>query len=166
MKSYAFSARIVGLVAPDGITHWYLTNLPREWLAAADVAQAYSLRWEVELVFKSLKSGLGLDTIKARRPDALMALVHAKIIALALSRLLYLAATERAGPHAVTQMAIVLTMTWMLPWIMARRAKDPSWSIIDEENELVSEAILDARPRNRKREPKRLAKRQLLGRNA
>ena len=134
VKSYAFGARIVRVPSPDRTTRWYLTNPPRGWLAASDVAQAYALRWEVGLVFKSLKSGLGPDTVKARRSDALMAFVHAKTIALALWRLLYLAATERAGPHAVTQMAIVLAMTRMLPWIMARRAKDPAWSIADEQN--------------------------------
>ena len=33
-----------------------LTNVPPERLAAEDISQTYALRWQVELLFKAMKS--------------------------------------------------------------------------------------------------------------
>jgi len=43
--------------------HLYLTNLGKDGYHAPDVAQFYRARWEVELLFKELKSRFGLDEI-------------------------------------------------------------------------------------------------------
>jgi IS4 transposase len=45
-----------------------LTSLPTNMAAAPDVLAAYRLRWQVELAFKRLKSGLGIDRLLARDP--------------------------------------------------------------------------------------------------
>ena len=45
-----------------------LTSLPADMAAASDVLAAYRLRWQVELAFKRLKSGLGIDPLMARDP--------------------------------------------------------------------------------------------------
>ena len=45
-----------------------LTSLPAEAATAAEVLAAYGLRWQVELAFKRLKSGLGIDRLPARDP--------------------------------------------------------------------------------------------------
>ena len=45
-----------------------LTSLPTDKAAAAEVLAAYRLRWQVELAFKRLKSGLGIDRLVARDP--------------------------------------------------------------------------------------------------
>ncbi len=45
-----------------------LTSLPADKAAAAEVLAAYRLRWQVELAFKRLKSGLGIDRLMARDP--------------------------------------------------------------------------------------------------
>ena len=42
-----------------------VTSLPAE-VSAAEVLEAYRLRWQVELAFKRLKSLLGLDRLPAR----------------------------------------------------------------------------------------------------
>lgn len=42
-----------------------LTSLPAETASAAEVLAAYRLRWQVELAFKRLKSGLGIDSLQA-----------------------------------------------------------------------------------------------------
>jgi Transposase DDE domain len=43
-----------------------LTSLPAEAASAAEVLATYRLRWQVELAFKRLKSGLGIDRLLAR----------------------------------------------------------------------------------------------------
>lgn len=45
-----------------------LTSLPASSVAASAVLAAYRLRWQVELAFKRLKSGLGIDRLLARDP--------------------------------------------------------------------------------------------------
>ena len=45
-----------------------LTSLPAETVTAAAVLAVYRLRWQVELAFKRLKSGLGIDRLLARDP--------------------------------------------------------------------------------------------------
>ncbi len=45
-----------------------LTSLPADKVTAAEVLAAYRLRWQVELAFKRLKSGLGIDRLLARDP--------------------------------------------------------------------------------------------------
>lgn len=41
-----------------------ITNIPKEKMAVETVLKAYSLRWQVELIFKAWKSNLKLDQIK------------------------------------------------------------------------------------------------------
>ena len=48
-----------------------LTSLPADKATAVEALAAYRLRWQVELAFKRLKSGLGIDRLLAR--DATMA---------------------------------------------------------------------------------------------
>lgn len=43
-----------------------LTSLPADKATAAEALAAYRLRWQVELAFKRLKSGLGIDRLLAR----------------------------------------------------------------------------------------------------
>ena len=45
-----------------------LTSLPAEFASAADMLAAYRLRWQVEVAFKRLKSGLEIDRLLARDP--------------------------------------------------------------------------------------------------
>jgi hypothetical protein len=45
-----------------------LTSLPAGEATASAVLAAYRLRWQVELAFKRLKSGLGIDRLLARDP--------------------------------------------------------------------------------------------------
>lgn len=43
-----------------------LTSIPADELAADEVLQTYRLRWQVELAFKRLKSGMGIHKLPAR----------------------------------------------------------------------------------------------------
>ena len=44
--------------------HVYITNISDELLTAKDIADLYRGRWEIELVFKELKSKYQLDIVE------------------------------------------------------------------------------------------------------
>jgi IS4 transposase len=81
--------RLVGIrnEESDGY-HLYLTNLSREDYSAPDIAQLYRARWEVELLFKELKSRFGLDEINTTDTYIIEALIIMAAISLLMSRVI------------------------------------------------------------------------------
>ncbi|MFU8806578.1 MAG: IS4 family transposase [Bradymonadaceae bacterium] len=69
-----------------GIYHLYLTNVPAETLSAEDIAQTYRLRWQVELLFKAMRTHGRLHHLPSRKEVVVRALVYASIISLMVSR--------------------------------------------------------------------------------
>jgi putative transposase len=69
--------------------HVYITNIPADWLDAEDIALLYSARWEIELIFKELKSRYGIDIIPTSNPHAVEALLWVGILTLIVSRCVY-----------------------------------------------------------------------------
>ena len=81
--------RLVGLLDKEEIEyHLYFTNLPRNDYPAPDIAQLYRARWEVELLFKELKSRFRLDEINTTKPYIIEALVIMSTISLMISRVI------------------------------------------------------------------------------
>lgn len=81
--------RVVGVWNDDEEKyHLCVTNLPVADYSAADVAQLYRARWEVELLFKELKSTYNLDQIPTSNPVAVEALILVALISLVVSRVL------------------------------------------------------------------------------
>jgi IS4 transposase len=79
--------RLVGLLNEEnGEYHLYFTNLPRSEYSAPDIAQLYRARWEVELLFKELKSRFRLDEINTTKPYIIEALIIMAAISLMISR--------------------------------------------------------------------------------
>ena len=72
----------------DDEYHLYFTNLPRSDYSAPDIAQLYRARWEVELLFKELKSRFRLDEINTTDPYIIEALVIMAAISLMMSRVI------------------------------------------------------------------------------
>jgi IS4 transposase len=66
--------------------HVYLTNLPTDTLSAEEVAGLYACRWEVELVFKELKSEYALDRVNTSNRYVVEALLWASILTMVVSR--------------------------------------------------------------------------------
>jgi IS4 transposase len=81
--------RLVGLRNEEsGEYHLYLTNLDREAYSAPDIAQLYRARWEIELLFKELKSRFGLDEINTTDGYIIEALIIMAGISLMMSRVI------------------------------------------------------------------------------
>lgn len=68
--------------------HVYLTNISPTQLEPKDIAATYALRWEVELLFRELKTHYRLAQLPSRKPHIVEALVKASLLCVAASRTL------------------------------------------------------------------------------
>jgi hypothetical protein len=69
-----------------------ITNVPKEVLSALEVIEAYKLRWQVELVFKTWKSNLAIDQVKRMKKERMECQLIAKFIWILLNTKLFQAA--------------------------------------------------------------------------
>jgi len=69
--------------------HLYVTNVPRDRLAAVHLAGAYAARWEVELLFRELKTHYRIDDLRSRRRQVTECLLYASLLTLVASRRLH-----------------------------------------------------------------------------
>lgn len=69
--------------------HLYITNLSPELLEPEEVARLYRARWEVEILFKELKSKYALDIIPTSNPQVIEAFIWIAILTLIISRRIY-----------------------------------------------------------------------------
>jgi hypothetical protein len=91
--------RVVGVRdEASGEYHLYITNIGVEALQPADIARVYAVRWEVELLFKELKSHYRLDQIPSRKRDVVEAMLYAALLSLAASRALLHALRSAVRP--------------------------------------------------------------------
>lgn len=84
------SFRLIAIRNPDsGDYHVYITNVPAKKLAAEDVSRTYALRWQVELLFKAMKSHGHLDQLPSRKKCVIECLVWASVLSLLASQAVY-----------------------------------------------------------------------------
>ena len=75
------------------------TTVPRSRLSAARAIELYRLRWQVELLFKRLKSLCGLDRLPNYRDDTIRAWLYGKLLAaLLMDRMISAASAPEAPP--------------------------------------------------------------------
>jgi hypothetical protein len=80
-------ARIVGLRTEKDVI-WGLTTASREMLSDEAVLKLYRLRWQVELLFKRLKSLLHLDALPTRNGPISKSWLLIRLIGAALAQIL------------------------------------------------------------------------------
>lgn len=84
------SCRLVGVWDTEHAEyHLYVTNVAPEVLTAEELAELYSLRWQVELTFKELKSYYALDQIPSEKAEVVESLLWASLLTLIVSRRVY-----------------------------------------------------------------------------
>lgn len=82
--------RVVGVRHGDAREHhWYVTNVPVTILAPVEIATTYAARWEIELIFRELKTHLRLAQLASARRVVVEALIYAALIGLAVSRAIW-----------------------------------------------------------------------------
>ena len=87
-------ARAIAARTRSGEVIWILTSLPVTRLAPIGAMALYRLRWQIELLFKRLKSLLHLDTLPSRQGPTAKSWMLARLIAAALAQRL----VQPSGP--------------------------------------------------------------------
>jgi hypothetical protein len=103
-RKYSVPFRVVALRRENGDTwHRYVTNAPPEMLAAKLLSAVYAARWEIELLFKELKSQCRLEEFRSRNGAANLCMIAAALLSLIVSRRLHRTVAAhlsgRAVPH-------------------------------------------------------------------
>jgi len=75
--------------AETGSHHTYLTNIGSEGLSSSDIIALYKSRWEIELLFKEMKGGYGMDEVASKNEHVIQVFLFAAIITLIVSRAVY-----------------------------------------------------------------------------
>ncbi|PGF17247.1 IS4 family transposase [Natrinema sp. CBA1119] len=89
--------RVVGVRKEDADDyHLYITNLPRDEFLPSDLATLYRCRWEVELLFRELKTQYELDEFDTTKKHVVEILLYAALLSLLVSRELLDLVTEQA----------------------------------------------------------------------
>lgn len=78
----------------DGEVIWVLTTVPLEQLSTESALDLYRFRWQIELLFKRLKSLLPLDTLPSRQGPTAKSWMLARLLAAALAQQL----VQPSGP--------------------------------------------------------------------
>lgn len=79
--------RVVAVLNKEtGEYHVYITNIPVEKLSAEDISSLYGARWEIEMLFKELKSYYRMDQIESKNPDIVESLIWISVLTLMCSR--------------------------------------------------------------------------------
>ena len=68
------------------IYHTYITNINSDILGPEDIGKLYGARWDIELMFKELKSRYALDALDTKNPQIIEALIWVAILTLLVSR--------------------------------------------------------------------------------
>ncbi|MHC9539174.1 MAG: transposase [Vulcanimicrobiota bacterium] len=66
----------------------YVTNVASEQMTPEDIAKTYAARWEVELIFKELKSYYRIDQLPSASQHVVESLIYTAILTLVVSRAL------------------------------------------------------------------------------
>ena len=94
--------RLIAVWHPDKKRHLqYLTSVAESKLAARDAPAIYAMRWEIELLFRELKTPLRAKHMPSANKAAVEALLYASLLALAVARTLH--RTVAAQPRGVLE---------------------------------------------------------------
>ncbi len=69
--------------------HIHITNIHKDVLNAKDIAKLYGARWDIELLFKELKSKYALDVLDTKNEQVIEALIWTAMSTLIISRRIY-----------------------------------------------------------------------------
>lgn len=96
--------RLVALRNPETRKyHLYITNVPVERLSAEDIGKIYAVRWEIEILFRQLKSQFRLVEMPSASKEVVQALLYATLLTLAVSRA-FLHALKKQCPGLAARM--------------------------------------------------------------
>lgn len=101
--------------APEKRFILWMTNLPGDEFSAADIMLLYRSRWQVELLFKELKSHTNLRKFNTEQKAIVEGLIWASLLTLVLKRLI----TNSAAPGLSLLKAAKNADVWFCPVVTA-----------------------------------------------
>ena len=81
----------------EGRYHRYITNIPYHMIGSHDIARIYRVRWEIEMIFKELKSFFRLHEFPTSKAEIVEVLIYAAILSLVLNRKILSVLRRSAG---------------------------------------------------------------------
>lgn len=113
-RADAPSFRLVG-VYNQGARCWhlYVTNLPVRDFSPQELALLYRARWEVELLFKELKSTHRLDEIDSAREAVVFTMLYATLLSLLITRVLA-RRVEAQDAHGARRLSLRILSSYLI----------------------------------------------------
>jgi Transposase DDE domain len=68
---------------------FFITNVPKEIWEAEVIGTVYTVRWQIELIFKSWKSQMQINYLKGINPDRIRCLLYGKLIIISIINIIY-----------------------------------------------------------------------------
>lgn len=111
-----YQCRLVSFWHPEEKRYLsWLTNLPREEFSSEQVMKLYRARWQVELVFKELKSHNNLHKFVTRQPHIVEGLIWASLLSLLVKRFIGRVAQRQLGKGLSNLKVAKSTRGWLDP---------------------------------------------------
>ena len=88
----------------EGNYHTYFTNIPENDLGGRDIAALYAARWDIENLFRELKSENLLGRLKSKNNEITEIFIRIPIIRLIISRKLFAIASRIVEHNKVTRL--------------------------------------------------------------
>lgn len=131
--------------------HGYLiTTLSRDQFSAQEIQQYYALRWQVELLFKELKSYCCLSTFSTENAHIVRTLIWSSILVMLLKRYMALATSAFHRVAVSTQKTQRSAMTWMHNWVGALTGKVSMDYAMERITSFLSSSAIRAHPKRDK----------------
>ena len=91
----------------------YITNVTQEIWSAKVGRIVYSLRWQVELMFKNWKSLLNIHILKGTRPERIKCILYGRLITITMMTLIASYASWYAEDHLQRELSIPKLINWL-----------------------------------------------------
>lgn len=138
------------------IAFWYkkkkrigylVTNLPRETVPASDIVELYRLRWQIELLFKELKSYCNLKKFSTQKEPIVCTLIYASFITMLLKRMMAFATEALKSLWISTQKVARSAPTWLSHLVNKLSQHNEVTTALQDCVELISKLCPRAHPK-------------------
>ncbi|MBL4941722.1 MAG: IS4 family transposase [Colwellia sp.] len=138
------------------IAFWYkkkkrigylVTNLPRDTVPATDIVRLYRLRWQIELLFKELKSYCNLKKFSTENKHIVKTLIYASFITVLLKRLLAFSTEQLKSLWISTQKTARAASDWLKLLVNGIVRGEPITDVLREIVDIIGRLCQRAHPK-------------------
>ena len=126
---------------------YLVTNLPRSSVPATDIVGLYRLRWQIELLFKELKSYCNLKKFHTENEHIVTTLIYASFITVLLKRLLSFSTEQLKSLWISTHKTARAASDWLKLLINGIVSREPVVDILKEVIDVIGKLCQRAHPK-------------------